>query len=96
MVICACVDDLPVCLCAAVKMCGVLVGGVVLLCAFVFGLCSFCFCGDGVGVAEGGHWVRPKKLYAEYSQVIYSFSMWHYIVWCFHYIASTNIYIYNI
>ena len=62
MVICVCICDLPVCLCAAIQMCGVLVGGVVLLCAFVFGLCSFCFCGDGVGVAEGGHWVRPKSI----------------------------------
>ena len=37
-----------------------LVCGVVLLCAVVFGFDSFCFFANGIGVAEGGHWVRPR------------------------------------
>ena len=36
-----------------------LVCGVVLLCAVVFGFDSFCFFANGIDVAEGGHWVRP-------------------------------------
>ena len=37
------VGDLPVCVCSAVRMCGVLVGGVVWLCAVVFVWVHFVF-----------------------------------------------------